>query len=151
MCIRIVYQKSAFAPSDVAKKRLSWRQSAKFYIISSCIKRWERSLSNKKVLARRLWLVKRVKTWQLVIILIIAAFLAATFLRLNNLGMIERREAVVEADKRGEKKAIMESLTELQRYVSAHMNTDMKQGVYLQYSYERDRDKVVDNASTASN
>ncbi|HEX6258993.1 MAG TPA: hypothetical protein VFZ48_05935 [Candidatus Saccharimonadales bacterium] len=109
------------------------------------------SLSNKKMLARQLWLLKRVKTWQLVIIFIIAAFLSATFLRLNNLGMIERREAVIEADKRGDERAIIRSLGALQEYVSSHMNTDLQNGVYLQYSYERARDKVLDNASNASN
>jgi len=108
-------------------------------------------LSNKKLLAHRLWQVRRVKTWQLVIIFIIAAFLAATFLRLNNLGMIERRDAVVEADKRGDKQAIRAALADLQAFVSGHMNTDLQQGVYLQYSYERDRDKVIDSASNASN
>ena len=41
--------------------------------------------------------LSQVKTWQLVILLIMAGFISATFLRLNNVGMIERREAVENA------------------------------------------------------
>ena len=108
-------------------------------------------MSNKKSLARQLWLVQRVKTWQLVIVFVIAAFVAATFLRLNNLGMVERRDAVVQADKRGDERALIRSLGALQEHVSSHMNTSLQQGVYLQYTYERERDRVLDKASSATN
>lgn len=82
--------------------------------------------------------LQRVKTWQLVILLIIAAFIAATFLRLNNIGMVERREAVIHADEGGDEQKIINRLYDLQQYVSGHMNTDLGRGVYLENSYNRD-------------
>lgn len=82
--------------------------------------------------------LQRIKTWQLLVLLILAAFIAATFLRLNSIGMVQRREAVINADESGKGEAIIERLSDLQRYVSAHMNTDLGQGVYLEKSYNRD-------------
>lgn len=82
--------------------------------------------------------LQRVKTWQLVILLIIVGFIAATFLRLNNIGMVQRREAVINADKTGDREATVSRLYDLQRYVSAHMNTDLGRGVYLESGYNRD-------------
>lgn len=76
---------------------------------------------------------------------------SATFLRLNNLGMVERRSAVIKADESGDKTAIKNSLVELQHFMSSHMNTEMNGGVYLSKSYERDRAAVLESASTASN
>ena len=68
--------------------------------------------------------LSQIKTWQLAVLLIMAGFVAATFLRLNNVGMIERREAVEDADKSGDVIALSQRLYDLQRYVSAHMNAD---------------------------
>lgn len=82
--------------------------------------------------------LQRIKTWQLLVLLIIVGFVAATFLRLNNIGMVQRREAVINADEAGKETPIIERLSDLQRYVSAHMNTDLGQGVYLEKSYNRD-------------
>lgn len=95
--------------------------------------------------------MQRVKTWQLIILLILASFLAATFLRLNNIGMIERRTAVLSADDAGDSDATVNRLYDLQRYVSAHMNTDMGKGVYLDASYKRDVQAAYDRASADSN
>lgn len=82
--------------------------------------------------------LQRVKTWQLIVMLIIVGFVAATFLRLNNIGMVERRAAVLSADTEGNKEVIIQRLYDLQRYVSAHMNTELGRGVYLDSSYSRD-------------
>ena len=82
--------------------------------------------------------LQRVKTWQLVILLIITGFIAATFLRLNNIGMVQRRDAVIVADKSADQEAIVNRLYDLQRYVSSHMNTDLGRGVYLESGYNRD-------------
>lgn len=79
-----------------------------------------------------------VKTWQLIIVLILLGFVAATFLRLNNIGMIQRRDAVLSADKKGDEQDLINRLYDLQRYVAAHMNTDLGRGVYLEQSYNRD-------------
>jgi uncharacterized SAM-binding protein YcdF (DUF218 family) len=54
--------------------------------------------------------LQRIKTWQLVILLIIVGFISATFLRLNNIGMIERRSAVLAADEAGKADAIQDRL-----------------------------------------
>jgi len=82
--------------------------------------------------------LQRIKTWQLIILLIIVGFVAATFLRLNNIGMIQRRDAVISADKAGDEEATINRLYDLQRYVSAHMNTNLGTGVVLDYAYSRD-------------
>lgn len=82
--------------------------------------------------------LQKVRTWQLVILLLLAAFIAATFLRLNNIGMIQRREAVMSADQQGDEIILGERLYELQRYVSSTMNTDLGRGVYLEQSFNRD-------------
>ncbi len=94
--------------------------------------------------------LQHVKTWQLVILLLLFGFLAATFLRLNNIGMDQRRDAVYAADKAGDKEAIKDRLWDLQRYVSAHMNTDMG-SVYLENQYRIDSQKVIDSASGSNN
>lgn len=95
--------------------------------------------------------LQRIKTWQLLILLIIAGYISATFLRLNNIGMIERRSAVMVADKSGDNKILQTRLYDLQRYVSAHMNTSMGKGVYLISSYKRDSQAMYDNATNESN
>ncbi len=82
--------------------------------------------------------MQRVKTWQLIILLIIAGFVAATFLRLNSIGMVQRREAVLSADKEGDAAITQQRLYELQRYVSSTMNTDLGRGVYLEHGFNRD-------------
>jgi len=82
--------------------------------------------------------LQRVKTWQLIILLIIVGFIAATFLRLNNIGMVQRRDAVISADQEGDEEATINRLYDLQRYVSSHMNTDLGRGVYLENGFNRD-------------
>lgn len=113
-------------------------------------KRWEPSKSTRSL---RHWLkvIKKAKTWQLIVILILCSFIAATFLRLNNLGMIERREAVYVADREGDPVKIKLKLVELQHYVSSHMNTSLGKGVSLFESYNRDYKKAVESAATATN
>jgi len=82
--------------------------------------------------------LQRVKTWQLIVLLIICGFVSATFLRLNNIGMVERREGVLSADVQGNQEIIIKRLYDLQRHVSTHMNTELGRGVYLDASYSRD-------------
>ncbi len=82
--------------------------------------------------------LQRIKTWQLIVLLVIVGFVAATFLRLNNIGMVQRREAVISADKAGDEQIMIQRLLDLQHYVSSHMNTELGRGVYLQNSYNRD-------------
>lgn len=95
--------------------------------------------------------LQRVKTWQLLVLLLLAAFVAATFLRLNNIGMSERRASVVAADKQGDDTIIIQRLYDLQQYVSVHMNTDLGKGVYLESSYKRDSQTLLNQASGDQN
>jgi len=77
-------------------------------------------------------------------------FVSATFLRLNNIGMVERRTAVITADSAGNDKITQSRLYDLQRYISAHMNTSMGKGVYLEASYKRDIQAAYKSASNDS-
>lgn len=61
-------------------------------------------------------------------------------LRQNNLGMVERRAAVIEADTKGE--GLQEALNELANYVFKHMNTDVD-NLQLVNLYEQARLKAV--------
>ncbi len=90
--------------------------------------------------------LQRVKTWQLIILLVLMGFVSATFLRLNNVGMVQRRNAVISADKQGEEDTTRSRLLELQHYVAAHMNTG-KNDVYLASQYERDKAALIQQAS----
>lgn len=94
--------------------------------------------------------LQRIKTWQLLVLLVLFGFVAATFLRLNNIGMVQRRDAVINADKAGDSVAIQERLYDLQRYVTSHMNADMG-FVYLEQQYKRDSQQVIDAASGDGN
>lgn len=94
--------------------------------------------------------LKTVKTWQLVLLLILVGFIAATFLRLNNVGMVERRSAVLGADKAGNIDDIQRRLYDLQRYSAAHMNAATGP-FFLTHQYERDSQKILAAAADDSN
>ncbi len=113
-------------------------------------KRWAPAGDKRQA---RYWLklLKKVKTWQLVLILILLVFIAATFLRLNNLGMVERRVAVMSADKEGQSQQTKQAIVELQHYTSAHMNTSLGNGIVLQQTYLRDYEKALSEALEAPN
>ncbi len=99
--------------------------------------------SDKQRIRKTIYNLRRVKTWQMIIIFILLAFVAASFLRLNNVGMVQRRDAVLAADKNNQPDEIRSRLYDLQRYVVEHMNSDT--GVfYLQDQYNRDTQKVID-------
>lgn len=71
---------------------------------------------------------------------------SATFLRLNNIGMIERRSAVFSADKTGDQETIRARLFDLQRYTAGHMNADSGT-IYLEAQYRRDTQAAIEAAS----
>jgi hypothetical protein len=106
---------------------------------------------HKRALHHWLRNIQRLKVWQLLVLLIIASFISATLLRLNNIGMVERRQAVYAADEKGDSVEIRNALAELQRYVGSHMNTGLDKGVYLQKSYDRAREAALATAGTAAN
>lgn len=65
--------------------------------------------------------------------------------------MVERRAAVITADKAGNQDATLQRLYDLQQYVSSHMNTDLGRGVYLESTYQSDSQAALDNASGDEN
>jgi len=107
-------------------------------------------VADKRRVKKGIRQLRRVKTWQLLVLLLLVGFVAATFLRLNNIGMIQRRDAVLAADKTGDTAAIESRLYDLQRYVAAHMNTETGP-FYLEQQYRRDAQKAVDAASNDDN
>ena len=64
----------------------------------------------------RLKKVKAVKTWQLLLILILLCFVSATLLRLDHIRMTNLRSAVLEADKESNEVTLAESLNELRDF-----------------------------------
>ncbi len=91
--------------------------------------------------------LQQVKTWQLVLILILALFVTATFLRLNNIGMVQRRDAVISADTEGDLSVLRDRLYDLQRYAAGHMNASTGP-IYLQGSYDRAAKLAKDTAES---
>lgn len=108
-------------------------------------------MTEKRRVRKTIKELQRIKTWQLLVLLILTAFIAATFLRLNNIGMVERRAAVIAADKAGDETSTIQRLYDLQQYVSAHMNTDLGKGVYLESTYQRDSQTALNQASGDQN
>lgn len=105
---------------------------------------------DKRRIRKTIWRLNRVKTWQLLVILLLAVFIAATFLRLNNIGMVQRRAAVLAADATGDQEVMQNRLYDLQRYTAEHMNANS--GVfYLEGQYQRDVEKIIKAASDDSN
>lgn len=112
--------------------------------------RWD-NLRDKATYRRILRGVRRLRTWQLVVLLLLGLLVSATFLRLNNLGMVERRSAVIVADEKGDRDALRASIIELQSYVTHHMNTNLESGFFLSKTYERDRDAALAAANQSTN
>jgi hypothetical protein len=110
-------------------------------------------VADKRQVRKSIRQLQRVKTWQLLVLLLLMGFVAATFLRLNNIGMADRRQAVLSADKSAsgpsDSPIIQNRLYDLQRYVAAHMNTDTGP-FYLEGQYRRDAQKIVDTAKQSS-
>ena len=107
-------------------------------------------MADKRQVHRNIKRLQRVKTWQLLILLVLMGFVAATFLRLNNIGMVQRRDAVLAADKTGDESTTQSRLYDLQRYVFEHANASTGP-FYLEYQYRRDVQKAVDAASNDNN
>lgn len=107
---------------------------------------------DKRKLQYHLSRMRHIKTWQLLLILFFGILVSATFLRLNNLGMVERREAVVNADEAGDLPAARKALVNLQSYVAGHMNTSLgPHGVQLANIYNRDLEAALSRVSDSSN
>lgn len=112
--------------------------------------RWA-TLTDKATYRRILRGVRRLKTWQLIIILLLGVILSAALLRLNNLEMVKLRSEVIAADEKGNDQATRAAIVKLQDYVTHHMNTSLDNGFYLSKTYERDRDAALAAANQATN
>ena len=107
-------------------------------------------MADARHIKRNVKRLQQIKTWQLLVLLLLVGFIAATFLRLNNIGMIQRRDAVLSADRQGDTTITQTRLYDLQRYVAAHMNANMGT-IYLENQYKRDSQRTIDAASSDSN
>jgi hypothetical protein len=107
-------------------------------------------VADKRKLHHKLTMLKKVKTWQLIILLVIFGVGAAFMLRQNNLQMVELRNLVTKADEdpEGDTKT---ALINLQHYVSQHMNTSLGNGIYLQETYQRAYAAAVQQAVNTTN
>ena len=99
-------------------------------------------MKNDRNIRYKLRKLQHLPIWQLCIVLILLGFVAATFLRINNNEMVERRTAVALADKTGDETSIRNNLYSLQRHAAAHMNAGSGL-IYLEHSYNRDTQKAL--------
>jgi hypothetical protein len=116
----------------------------------------------KAKVKRDLKIVHKVKTWQLFLILLIMLFVTATLLRLNNIGMTSRLEAVLTADKNDNRDQLDHRLLELKKYVFSHVTLGIKQDgqgtqiysgtdtFYLENSYKRDAQAILGKAANSA-
>ncbi len=103
----------------------------------------------RKNLKAALRKMRTVKTWQLLIILILSLFIEATLLRFNHIHMTDIKAEVAAADESGDEEAIKNALNKLKDYVNSHtvVNVVEKNGissitfgsgpVYLEKQYNR--------------
>lgn len=100
-------------------------------------------------------LIRPVKVWHILVLLLISSTVAVLALRNNNLRMVQLRHEVYAADERGVD--VEGALQQLRQHVHTHMNTNLSSGsnvyppVQLKYTYERlqkaEKDRVQqDNA-----
>lgn len=106
-------------------------------------------MADNRTVKRSIKTLQKITTWQLAIILLLMLFVSATFLRLNNIGMAQRREAVKAADKQGDSTNLQNRVLDLQHYVAAHMNTDGN-AVYLEQQYARDKAQILQKAAQSN-
>lgn len=65
--------------------------------------------------------IPKVKTWQLLLVLIPLLFLDATLLRMDHVRMVELRDAVLAADEAEDDEKIADSLEELKKFVFSNI------------------------------
>ena len=105
-------------------------------------------MADKREIRSGIKRLQSIKTWQLVILFVLSLFISMTFLRLNNIGMVERRAAVIAADKHGDTVQIQKRLYDLQRYVARHMNTNPGR-IALTEQYARDSERIKNEIEAA--
>jgi hypothetical protein len=103
----------------------------------------------------------KIRTWQLLVILIPLLFIDATLLRQDHIRMTELRDAVLRADEEENDEKIASSLAELRDYVSSHIviNVVDDNGAqkvmfgtgpfYLEHQYLRAANKALEEAEAS--
>jgi hypothetical protein len=97
---------------------------------------------NKRRLHHLWTYIRRVKIWQLLLLLLVSIAVCVFALRANNLQMVKLRNAVYQADQNGT--GVEQALQKLRGYVQVHMNTNLTDGttavyppIQLKYTYAR--------------
>lgn len=100
----------------------------------------------------------KIKTWQLLLVLIPLLFLCATMLRANHIKMTELRDAVLAADEKEDDEEIAKTLEELKQYVFHEVVINIVDDnggqkimfgtgpFYLEHSYIRAANKALEEA-----
>jgi hypothetical protein len=96
----------------------------------------------------RHWRGLHVKSWQLVLLLVVGVLCTGFLLRQNNLRMVALRDAVVAADKNGAD--VTGALERLNYHVFHHMNTKIVRPVELVNTYNRQAQAVIEAANKNS-
>lgn len=103
----------------------------------------------------------KIRTWQLLVVLIPLLFIDATLLRQDHIRMTELRDAVIKADEEEDDEKIASSLSELRDFVSSHMviNVVDENGAqkvmfgtgpfYLEHQYIRAANKALEEAEAS--
>ncbi len=108
----------------------------------------EERIRDRQRVKRRLRGFRGWQTWQILLIAVLPLPLALTFLRVDNLRMEEKRDAVLAADQAGYEEELKSTLTDLQNFVFSHMNTSTGP-FYLASAYTRDAEAVITTAPPA--
>lgn len=89
--------------------------------------------------------IQNLSAWQLVVLLALMTVVVATLLRINNVRMLERKEAVLAADRGGDLGMVTERLHDLQEYALKHMNASTGQ-VFLENAYRQKINQLINDA-----
>lgn len=108
-------------------------------------------------------IVKNVKTWQMVLILLPLLFIAATLLRFDHLTMADLKAEVITADEAGDDEALALALKNLKDFTNSHIviNVVEKNGsqyitfgtgpFYLENQYTRKATEILAEAQAKAN
>jgi len=106
---------------------------------------------NKKRLHHVLTVMRRLKTWQLIVIAVLLTAVSISLVRQNSIEAVRLFDAVKQADRDGGD--VYGTLNKLQKYVTSHMNTVLER-VSLEKTFERDYQaalsKVAQSGSISS-
>lgn len=89
--------------------------------------------------------IQNLSAWQLVVLLALMTIVVATLLRINNVRMLERKEAVLAADRGGDLGMVTERLHDLQEYSLRHMNASTGQ-IFLENAYRQKINQLINDA-----